>query len=122
MQGGELFHHLHLKRRFPEDTVKFYAVQVILAIGYLHSKNIIYRDLKPENILLDINGYIKLTDFGLAKKLPENTLTHSFAGTPDYMSPEIISNSGHNRMADWWSVGILIYECLVGTPPFYRKN
>ena len=92
MQGGELFFHLHssFKRRFSEELTRFYAVQIISAIGYLHKKNIIYRDLKPENIVLDLNGYIKITDFGLAKFLKPNQITYSFAGTADYMSPEII--------------------------------
>ena len=122
MQGGELFHHLHQARRFSEELTRFYIIQIVLALGYLHKKNIIYRDLKPENILLDINGYIKIADMGLAKQMQPNQLTYTFAGTADYMAPEIITQKGYNFMSDWWSVGILAFELLIGTPPFYRKN
>jgi len=69
VRGGELFSHLRKSSRFPEDTARFYAMQVIMAIGYLHERKIIYRDLKPENILMDEDGYLCLTDFGLAKIL-----------------------------------------------------
>jgi len=76
--------------------VKFYALQLILAIGYLHKKNIIYRDLKSENILLDEFGYISITDYGLAKFIKKGDLTNSFCGSPEYLSPEMIIGNGHN--------------------------
>jgi len=86
----------------------------------LHSKNIVYRDLKPENILLDSKGHVKLTDFGFAKVVPDRTWT--LCGTPEYLAPEIIQSKGHGKAVDWWALGILIYEMLVGYPPFFDDS
>ena len=120
--GGELFTHLNKVRRFPEKRAKFYAAQIICSIGYLHKKHIIYRDIKPENILMGKDGYLFLADFGLAKEMSQQDMATSFCGTPEYLAPEIIKNSGHNHAVDWWAIGILIYEMIVGFPPFYHKN
>ena len=122
MKGGELFFHLKESRKFPEERARFYAAQIALGLGHLHARNIVYRDLKPENILMDELGNVYLTDFGMAKMLPEGGSTASFVGTPEYLAPEIIACTGHNIMADWWSFGILIYEMMVGIPPFYNQN
>jgi serum/glucocorticoid-regulated kinase 2 len=122
MQGGELFQHLRKFKRFNESQAKFYAACITLALGHLHNKNYIYRDLKLENLLLDEKGYAKLTDFGLAKFLNSEQKALTFCGTPEYLSPEVILGKGHNRPADWWSLGILIYEMISGIPPFYTQN
>lgn len=123
IQGGELFKHLSESRRFTEDRAKFYCAQIAMALGYLHSSKIIYRDLKPENILLNNDGYILLADFGLAKiKENEGEEPNSFCGTPEYLSPEMIVGSGHDHTLDWWALGILLYEMIIGIPPFYNKN
>ena len=122
IRGGELFQHLRQSKYFPEEKAKFYAAIIGLSLEYLHKKGIIYRDIKPENILLDEDGYLKLIDFGMAKILKDDEVTNSFCGTPEYLAPEIITGEGHNRMADWWSYGTLIYEMLFGIPPFFCEN
>uniref|UniRef100_T1J2D2 cGMP-dependent protein kinase n=1 Tax=Strigamia maritima TaxID=126957 RepID=T1J2D2_STRMM len=116
--GGELWTILRDKGNFDDPTGRFYTACVILAFDYLHSRNIIYRDLKPENLILDEKGYVKLVDFGFAKKLPSGRKTWTFCGTPEYVAPEIILNKGHDVAADYWSLGVLIYELLTGSPPF----
>jgi protein kinase A len=115
--GGELFTLLRSKSSFPLAQAKFYIAHIITIFEYLHSKNIIYRDLKPENILINKNGYLKLTDFGFAKVL-EQGKTYTLCGTPEYLAPEIILNKGHGKPVDWWTMGILLYEMLVGIDPF----
>lgn len=114
--GGELFTLLRKAERFRPSVARFYAAEIILTLEYLHSKNIVYRDLKPENILINTDGHIKLTDFGFAKKIRDRTWT--ICGTPDYLAPEIIQTKGHGKAADWWALGVLIYEMLAGYPPF----
>jgi len=121
--GGELFFHLKKRRRFKENEAKIMVAEVGMALGYLHSLDVIYRDLKPENILLDNTGHICLTDFGLSKELEmDNQEAHTFCGTPEYLAPEIVLNKGHGKAVDWWSLGILLYELTVGIPPFYSQN
>lgn len=118
--GGELFTHLRRAGRFTPDVTRFYLANIILALQYLHSFNIIYRDLKPENLLLDSRGYLRLTDFGFAKIVDDRTWT--LCGTPEYLAPEIIQSDGHGKAADWWACGVLCYEMLVGYPPFFDET
>jgi len=114
--GGEFFTHLRNAQRLDNNNAKFYAAQVSLIFEYLHSQDFIYRDLKPENLLLDKMGYIKITDFGFAKRVAFKTYT--LCGTPEYIAPEVLLNKGHGKGVDWWTLGILMYEMLVGQPPF----
>ncbi|KFM60465.1 cGMP-dependent protein kinase, isozyme 2 forms cD4/T1/T3A/T3B, partial [Stegodyphus mimosarum] len=116
--GGELWTLLRDRGSFDDSTTRFYAACVVEAFDYLHSRNIIYRDLKPENMLLDSQGYVKLVDFGFAKKLPNGRKTWTFCGTPEYVAPEVVLNRGHDTSADFWSLGVLMFELLTGTPPF----
>ena len=118
MQGGELFFHLQKNKFFSEEFVKFYAIELVLAISDIHKINAIYRDLKPENILLDKYGHIKLTDFGLCKILNENEKAYTLCGTLQYIAPEILLNNGYQKEVDWWSLGCVIYDMLEGKVPF----
>ena len=88
----------------------------------MHANKIVHRDLKPENVLMDLNGYVKLADFGLAKFIKNNEPTQSFCGTAEYLAPEILDMSGHGFAVDWWTFGVLIYEMATGRPPFMNKN
>ena len=107
---------LRADKCFPERRCCFYAAMIVAAFEYLHERNIIYRDLRPENLLIDAEGYLKVVDFGFAKRIDGKTFT--VCGTPDYMAPEIILNKGHGKAVDWWTAGILLFEMLTGFPPF----
>ena len=116
ISGGELSKIIRVWGRLPVNIARFYAVEVILGIAYLHSKKIIHRDLKSQNILLDAMGHVKLIDFGFSKKV--DSKTYSICGSPEYIAPEVLLSKGHDFAVDWWSIGILIFEMLAGHPPF----
>ncbi|VDP39910.1 unnamed protein product [Soboliphyme baturini] len=107
---------------FDDGIARFYTSCIIEALDYLHKRHIVYRDLKPENCLLDASGYLKLVDFGFAKRLASGRKTWTFCGTPEYVAPEIILNKGHDHSADFWALGIFICELLLGRPPFQASD
>ncbi|XP_019413850.1 PREDICTED: probable serine/threonine protein kinase IRE isoform X1 [Lupinus angustifolius] len=153
LNGGDLYSLLRNLGCLDEDMARVYIAEVVLALEYLHSSNVIHRDLKPDNLLIGQDGHIKLTDFGLSKvglinstddlsapsfssngflgddepksrhsSKSEERRKHSVVGTPDYLAPEILLGMGHGATADWWSVGVILYELLVGIPPFNAEH
>ena len=123
MQGGELFQHLKNHGKFTEEEAKFYIVEVLLALNFIHKNKCIFRDLKLENILLDKHGHIRLTDFGLSKIILEKKEPKAFTicGTPEYLAPEILYENGYEKEVDYWSLGIILYEMLCGKSPFTQE-
>ena len=120
LQGGDLFYHLHHSTiNLTEEVAKFYIIELILGLEFLHQNNVIFRDLKPENILLDSEGHIRISDFGLSKIL-ENSRdkAYTLCGTLKYLAPEILKNKGYEKSVDWWSLGCIFYEMLMGHLPF----
>ena len=114
--GGEIWKHIKDLGKFSSEVARFYSAEVVLALEYLHAQDIIYYDLKPENLMLDAAGHIKLIDFGFARATDDpSTATR---GTPEYLAPEVVEGSHHSVMVDWWALGCLIYEMMVGVPPF----
>ena len=125
MQGGDMFYHMHDGKIiiFNNDKTRFYIMELVLALEFLHKNNMVYRDLKPENILLDSKGHVKLTDFGLSKILDtEDDKAFTICGTPQYLAPEILNKKGYNKAVDWWSLGCVMYEMLTGKIPFPIKK
>jgi cGMP-dependent protein kinase len=133
--GGELWSYIYEKSKmrlightylggFKTDIAQFYCGIVILCFQYLHKLHVAYRDLKPENLLVASDGYIKMIDFGFAKRIPfrkglaMQTKSFTLCGTPDYLAPELILSRGHDKGVDYWALGCFIYELLVGRTPF----
>jgi len=122
--GGDLYAHLRRYGKFKPEQVKFYTMELALAVQYIHSLGVVYRDLKPENIIIDADGHIKLVDFGLAKigvTDPFKGAT-SMCGTSYYLAPEVLCRVEYGYCVDWWGLGVIIYELLTGSPPWYAKD
>jgi len=115
INGGELFSAIR-EWKIPEKQAQLWIAEMVLAIEYLHSKDVAHRDIKPENALLDNEGHLRLTDFGFAKVV--ETCLWTLCGTPEYTAPEVIRGKGHGCGVDWWALGILTYEVLAGFAPF----
>lgn len=121
--NGDLGTQLVRDKRFSEEKARFYLVEVLLALQELHSHGIIFRDLKPDNVVLDKDGHARLTDFGLSKEgLGEEQMTRSFCGSVAYLAPEMLRKSGHTKSVDWYLFGVLVYELLIGSPPYYSSS
>ncbi|CAD8097991.1 unnamed protein product [Paramecium sonneborni] len=122
-QGGDLSYHIANQGKFSEEDARFYAAEIILAIEYLHTKDIIYRDMKPENILLDIQGHVKLADFGLSKEnVSDQDKAKSFCGSPAYLSPDILSQKGAGKPSDIYGIGCVMFEMMTGESPYYNDD
>ena len=121
--NGDLGKHLLFEKRFSEQRAKFYICEVLLALEDLHKRGIIFRDLKPDNVVLDDKGHCKLTDFGLSKEgVFEGKYAQSFCGSIAYLAPEMLKKQGHGKAVDWYLLGVLFYEMLVGVPPFFTTK
>ena len=121
--GGDLSEYIEREKRFKEDRAKIYLSEVLLALEDLHKRDIIYRDLKPDNVILDEDGHALLTDFGLSKQgIINNSGAKSFCGSVAYLAPEMIKRVGHGKAVDWYLFGVLMYEMLVGQPPYFHKD
>ena len=118
--NGDLAKHLLIEKRFCEKRAKYYLCEILLALEYLHKKDVIFRDLKPDNIVLDEEGHCKLTDFGLSKEgVKEDQAAQSFCGSLAYLAPEMLKKKGHGKAVDWYLLGVLFYEMLIGVTPFF---
>ncbi|CDW54717.1 Protein kinase C-like 1B [Trichuris trichiura] len=122
VSGGDLMFQIQRARKFDEPRARFYSAEVTSALQFLHRHGILYRDLKLDNILLDADGHVKLADFGMCKENVKNgVLTSTFCGTPDYIAPEV-RELDYGPCVDWWALGVLMYEMMVGQPPFEADN
>uniref|UniRef100_A0A3B5QDB3 protein kinase C n=1 Tax=Xiphophorus maculatus TaxID=8083 RepID=A0A3B5QDB3_XIPMA len=116
--GGDLMMHIHADV-FSEPRAAFYSACVVLGLQFLHDHKIVYRDLKLDNLLLDIEGFVKIADFGLCKEgMGYGDRTSTFCGTPEFLAPEVLTDTSYTRAVDWWGLGVLVYEMLVGESPF----
>ena len=121
--GGDLGHVLVREKRFDEHRAKMYLAEIVLALEDLHRRDIIFRDLKPDNVVIDEQGHALLTDFGLSKEgICDNKGAKSFCGSIAYLAPEMLKRSGHGKSVDWYLCGVLLYEMLVGVPPYFTQD
>ncbi len=111
-------------RRFSEERARLYTAEVLLALEELHKQDIIYRDLKPDNVVLDKDGHAMITDFGLSKEQVTDALHggKSFCGSVAYLAPEMLKKKGHGKAVDWYLLGVLLYEMVYGSPPYYAPT
>ena len=129
LSGGDLRYHIGKNKRFSEEESSmiflmikgFFAACIIIALEYLHSQGIIHRDLKPENLVFDSEGYLRLTDLGIARIWrPDNSADTS--GTPGYMAPEVLCRQNHGIAVDYFALGVIVYECMLGRRPYVGKS
>ena len=121
LTGGDLRYHIAHKKRFTEQETRFFISNIILSLEYIHKQNIIHRDIKPENLVLDNNGYVRLTDFGVAK-INEQDNSSETSGTPGYMAPEVILVQNHSFPSDFFALGVIGYEFMMGFRPYLGRS
>ena len=121
LNGGDLRFHISRYRKFSEEQTRFFIANMVYALEYIHANNVIHRDIKPENLVLDEKGYVRITDFGIAKEnMPDNSSETS--GTPGYMAPEVMKSRNHSFPVDFFAIGIIGYEFMTGSRPYCGKN
>ena len=121
LNGGDLRFHCSRYRRFSEEQTRFFIACMVHTLSYIHQNNVIHRDIKPENLVLDDKGYLHITDFGIAKENCEDNSSET-SGTPGYMAPEVIRGLGHSFSVDFFAIGIIGYEFMIGKRPYNGKN
>ena len=121
LTGGDLRYHVCKLRRFSESKSKFFIACILLGLEYIHKNNIIHRDIKPENLVFDDRGYLRITDFGVAKIRKEDNSSET-SGTPGYMAPEVLLAQNHSFPVDFFAIGIMGYEFMLGQRPYLGKN
>ena len=121
--GGDLRYHLARKRKFTMDQTRFFCASIVHALDAVHGHGIIHRDIKPENLVFDSNGYLKLTDFGIARQWdPDQDNSNETSGTPGYMAPEVMCKNNHGIAADYFAVGVIAWECMFGRRPYQGRS
>ena len=121
LSGGDLRYHVSRYRKFSEEQTRFFIANMVYALQYIHEHNVIHRDIKPENLVLDEKGYVRITDFGIAKEnMPDNSSETS--GTPGYMAPEVMKAKNHSFPVDFFAIGVIGYEFMLGRRPYYGKD
>jgi len=121
LTGGDLRYHISRKKRFTEEQTKFFMASILIGFEYIHNQGIIHRDIKPENLVFEKNGYLRITDFGIARMWrPDNASDTS--GTPGYMAPEVMCRQNHGVAVDYYALGVMAYECMIGKRPYLGRN
>lgn len=121
LNGGDLRYHIGCKGKFNQAESKFFVANILISLEYIHSKRIIHRDLKPENFVFDSEGYLRITDFGVSRTVRDDNHQDT-SGTPGYMSPEVICHKNHTYMTDYFALGVMAYEFMLGRRPYNGRN
>lgn len=121
LSGGDLRFHLCQHRKFDEETTKFFVACLVSALEYIHQQKIIHRDIKPENLVIDSEGYLKITDFGIARVFRQDNAPDT-SGTPGYMAPEILNRQNHTYSVDFFAIGVIAFECMFGKRPYNGES